>query len=345
MGFISKLFKRHSRKNGDNSKKDKPNVTLDKHVQIANELVVEVNELLKSAVNSTNDEYKSIQILHAKNKIKLLEIISQLHPYIKLTALEQVERDIKSLESKIYKSREKELKILAMSLGRTTAHCPSCENELAKLPKRKIKCKSCGSSIYPRKHPLNQEFVLISDSEYPLFDELSYMKIGEWDSWHYKQIELSDARNELAKSWGVEDASKIPEGDAMWSIINSKAIDAMRIGDWYSYTGLREEGIRQLVSEGKATSNALPLVFEYIYLSYNVGMPELMDEDGLPIFYDSLEMGAPQVFLINSVIDDIDELKTKYTDFMSKSSLPKLFKGSIERSLSQYIKERGGVRN
>lgn len=338
MGFISKLFKRHSRKNGDNSKKDQPNVTSNKHVQLANELVVEVNELLKSAVNSTNNEYQSIQILHAKNKIKLLEIISQLHPYIMLTTLEQVERDIKSLESKIYKSREKELKILAMSLGKITAHCPSCAYELAKFPKRKIKCKSCGSNIYPKKHPLNQEFVLISDSEYPLFDELSYMKIGEWDSWHYKQIELSDARNELAKNWGVEDASKIPEGDAMWSIINSKALDAMRIGDWYGYKDLREEGIRQLLSEGKK-KNALPLVFEYIYLSYNVVMPALMEIGGEG-YVDELKMYSPQVFMINSVISDINELSIEYTEFMSKSSLPHLFKGTIQRSLDKYIEEK-----
>ena len=55
-------------------------------------------------------------------------------------------------------------------LGRVDSVCPSCGAELAKRPASKRKCPECGSNIFVRHRPQDDEWVLLSPDELPQFE-------------------------------------------------------------------------------------------------------------------------------------------------------------------------------
>lgn len=63
-------------------------------------------------------------------------------------------------------------------IGITSPNCPYCNEELAKFPARKTKCKNCGKYMYVRTRPLDRKKVLLKENELELLEE-------EWEKERY----------------------------------------------------------------------------------------------------------------------------------------------------------------
>ena len=127
------------------------------------------------------------------------------------------------------RARVDQLNSIAEFFGKQDAVCPSCQAELPKFPKRKTKCKSCDEFVYPRKNPFTERHVLLSESDFPLYEELSALAKGWWDDWYKNQHELEIIRRQLASEWGLDDYRKVPVGDAEWRRISNEATPWNRI--------------------------------------------------------------------------------------------------------------------
>ena len=56
-------------------------------------------------------------------------------------------------------------KVLINEIGRTDSLCPYCLSETKKRPLAKTKCKNCSNYIYSRIRPLDEEKVLLTETE------------------------------------------------------------------------------------------------------------------------------------------------------------------------------------
>lgn len=241
-------------------------------------------------------------------------------------------------------ARLKELPAIAQSFGLKEANCPTCDNDLPKFPKRKIKCKNCSNPVYPRKNPVTGKVVLISEDAFDLFFELTAYANGTWDSWFANHYELETIRAQLGKEWGLNDASKVPVDDAEWRRITMKANESLACSDWVGYMSARDSGIRFLSRE-RRYREAIPLACEYIYLAYNVNQMERAYElAGIPEDMRTpigpLKMHGPQVVMIDMVQPDIEKLRIAYMEEMTQTGLHRAFGMSPEEAFDRYRQER-----
>lgn len=217
------------------------------------------------------------------------------------------------------------LKSIAEDFGVQDAVCPSCQGDMPKFPKRKTKCKRCEKFVYPRKNPFTERYVLLSESDFALYEELSVLAKGWWDSWYKNQQELDAIRRQLAAEWGLDDYRKVPVSDAEWRRITNEANRCLQANNWLGYWGARQSGIRQLSRERKY-KQALPLIYEFIYLTYSGGF---MDR-----------MYGPQLIMVDMAAPDVKALRAGYIDFMQTSALPQVFRKKPKAAFKEYLKER-----
>ncbi|HAT8564442.1 TPA: hypothetical protein JA969_12480 [Legionella pneumophila] len=220
--------------------------------------------------------------------------------------------------------------------GEKSAFCPSCHASLPKFPVRKSKCKACNQNINRGQNPLTKEYVLFSEKQDPLFIELLWMSNGVWKNWFDNFNEIETIRNELAVVYKSSDPSKIPFNDVIWAKIQRNFVLLMSKGQWYPYLRELEKGIRFLDEEQRSQAS-LPLIYQYIYLACNVTSLTGTEYEEYSIMPPSIG----QIYLIENNIKEIANFDELYLDFMNtRSSLPKLFKGTVKESLDQYKKER-----
>jgi hypothetical protein len=220
------------------------------------------------------------------------------------------------------RARVAELMSIAEVFGTREQLCPSCEKPLPRFPKRKSKCRSCGEFVYPRKNPITERYVLLSEKDFPLLEELAYLSNGYFDAWFEDQRELDLIRKQLALQWGVDDYRKVPVADAMWRRTMNRTTECLAKGDWAGYRAAQAEGIRQLSGE-RRYENALPLIYEYIYLTYNID-----DNDEL-----SRELGLVLPKKMNA-------LREGYLAYMENCDLTQVFGGAPGDAFRKYEKER-----
>lgn len=319
---------------------------LDSITEAANISVNSLNRYLVAANNEQNQSLKEMFISQAKSELKHLKSMATEYSFLRLVDLENVEKSIAELDSELISSRKQseirknELRNISVNFGSTKQECPYCSTELATFPQRKSKCKSCHKSIYSRKEPISGEKRLFKEEDLILYDELKELSLGSWDWWNANRLEIQQAKLDLASEWGI-DASKISDADAKWRIITVKTLECMEIGDWSGYKDMRMEGLRQLDSEGKKDT-ALPLLFEYIYLAYNVEdkKAKIMGDEFKWLTEDDCKIHPPQLSVIDSLVSNVEELNAKYTNFMTNSNLPSLFDGNIQDAFDSFSNER-----
>ena len=76
-------------------------------------------------------------------------------------------------------------------IGRLDDLCPYCLTAFARRPKRKTTCKACGNAVYVRTRPLDENTVLLCESDLPALEK-------DWEE-HYK-IETAKPR-QISPEW------------------------------------------------------------------------------------------------------------------------------------------------
>ena len=132
--------------------------------------------------------------------------------------------------------------------------CPYCDAELNPVPQRKKKCPSCGQYIYVKTRPSDRLRVLATE-------EGARQIEAEWnrieDEQHLKSLpgrygigekELEDVGEQLSKKFGFSAKTT----DIIWAILNQRAIDLMKHGDWGNLASLYfEQALFLHFEEGK----------------------------------------------------------------------------------------------
>lgn len=334
MGLFSKLFGRKKALSEDQLAIDR--------AEKGGELI---NKSLLMANESTSFDEKLSQISIAQDKLEEMKELASQYPFIQLEQLNEVEDLISELicETNLINPRKVELRDLAKEIGSTIQNCPYCEISLAKFPQRKTKCKSCNKFIYARKEPLSGEKRLFREDELALYDEIKELSIGSWDWWNEKREKIAKAKEELAQEWQVEPSS-ITDGDANWRIINSESIRFFASKNWPEYLALKEEAIRQLLSENKR-DHALRFIPECIYLTY--AAPNELDLSGLAeydLMGNEKKTYSPLASLYKNVAGDLNTIKISFQEFSITSDLPNMFDLSVkdvwalfERDFEKYL--------
>ncbi|KTD32343.1 hypothetical protein Lmor_2281 [Legionella moravica] len=225
-------------------------------------------------------------------------------------------------------------------LGGKEALCPSCHIALSKFPIRKTKCKSCSKNIYRGSNPLTNEYILFSDNQEQIYTELLWMSDGTWQNWFDNFDEINIIRNHLSRVYGSTDPNKIPFKDIIWAKIQKNLGFWAQNGQWYSYVRELEAGIRFLNEEHNIKA-ALPLIYQFIYLAYNVDILSGTDMEQYIDF--PKKIGSPQIYLIENFIkelENIDDFDNWYIDFITASGYPKIFGGTAQKALNQYKNEK-----
>lgn len=109
---------------------------------------------------------------------------------------------------------------------------------------------------------------------------------------------------------------------------------------WYNYVRELESAIRFLDHEQRG-KEALPLIYQFIYLVYNIYILSGTEMEEFNVFPRT--MGSPQIFLIENILKDIQDTQnfdSRYINFINASGYPKIFKGTARESLAQYKNEK-----
>lgn len=191
--------------------------------------------------------------------------------YIEEFQWSRLEREAKSE----YHSRKEELKALEKSIGIKDQNCPNCQAPLAKMPKRKSKCKSCGEPIFPRTLPNDNKPRLYSEATHILFEEVCAYQAEEWIKWRTYRLhdEFTNKKNDtirltLAEEWNVS-PDTISEGDITWREHHHALAEAIEKGDDVGAYAANESILRQLHSEFKY-DKMIPVISQCLFFHHRV---------------------------------------------------------------------------
>ncbi|CZO83002.1 MULTISPECIES: hypothetical protein [Legionellaceae] len=244
-----------------------------------------------------------------------------------------------SLESTLTDEQKKHLMARWDKFGRLDAVCPSCGINLVKFPKRKIKCKSCKKNINRGKNYFSGDYLLYDDKNEKLYVELLWLSNGTWKNWFESFDEIEKFKEKLAEAYKYKgNVENIPLNDAIWGKIQKKLVELSSQGDWNGYKWLLESGIRFLNDENN-TAAALPLIYQFIYLSYIVDHSYESEYDSLVLFPKQMSTGG--VSLLMTMVEDTPDFDEKYLNFIKTTALPSIFKKDIMESLNQYKIQSG----
>lgn len=222
--------------------------------------------------------------------------------------------------------------------GRLDAVCPSCNTAIAKFPKRKIKCKACKKTINRGKNYFNGDYFLYADKEEKRYIELLWLSNGTWQNWFDSFDEIRKIKKQLAITYKYKgDVENIPLNDVIWAKIQKQLSVLSQKGDWNNYNNLLESGIRFLNGENN-TKAALPLIYQFIYLSYIVDHSYNTEYEDLALFPKRMSTGG--MSLLVTMIKETDSFDAEYLNFIQKTALPSVFKIDTREPLSQYKAQR-----
>lgn len=242
-------------------------------------------------------------------------------------------------QSILSESQRRQLEEQWSVFGGNEPICPSCQIALIKFPSRKIKCKSCNKSINRGKNPLTNEYILFCDKQKRLYTELLWLSDGTWQRWFDDFDEIDSIRNHLCHVY-KSPHTHIPFNDIIWAKVQKNLGFLSRSNQWYLYVRELETGIRFLDYEHNARA-ALPLIYQFIYLTYNVSSLSGTELERYSII--PKQIGTPQIFLIENLMKDLgnlEEFDNRYIDFINASGYPKIFLGTAQEALNQYKKEK-----
>ncbi|HAT3881123.1 TPA: hypothetical protein I8672_002559 [Legionella pneumophila] len=274
-----------------------------------------------------------IYLFHPRNNTELKTSRNELITDKKNTKDEQ-----QGSEKTLSEKQKNELVKRWEQFGNYDAVCPSCNHQLDKFPQRKIKCKNCGKTINRGKNHFTGKYCLFSDKQDALYVELLWLSNGTWQAWFDNFEEINSLKKELASVYKYNgDYQNIPLNDVIWGKLQRKLGHLAEAGDWINYKSTLETSIRFLNDEGKVKP-ALALIFQYIYLSYNVS--DFDDEFGDIGLDFPKTMGSPQICLIENMVKDTSNFEKQYYEFIDDSAFPKIFNLSAKQALTLYQNEK-----
>ena len=227
--------------------------------------------------------------------------------------------------------RKAQLKEIAALCG-TTSYCPYCDFELAKIPKRKAKCKSCKKSIYPRKEPLSGEQRLYREGDLFLLEELQALADGCWNDWYESNKGVLNARKDLANEWEVDEIN-VSIADARWRESHTDLADATEKQDWDKVYSVYESMLRQVQHEKKQDKAILAeLVAGFVVTGY--GRNSVID--GYTMDHT---IGRPQFMLIDNLTTEPDNVYNLIKDTQAAKSYCHLLDVSLDIIIKRYKAE------
>ncbi len=147
-------------------------------------------------------------------------------------------------------------------IGLTTAECPYCEHQLAKMPGRKKKCPACNKFIYVRTRPQDRVRILVREDQLSAVEE-------QWDIirpfvFIGGQDRLETTKQDLRERFGHEPS----RSDVQWALFNGDAMISAAKMDWGVYRNVRFWMAEFIFAERRITG-ALNYLYEVVYLDLN----------------------------------------------------------------------------
>ncbi|MEC4727451.1 hypothetical protein HWQ46_18055 [Shewanella sp. D64] len=227
--------------------------------------------------------------------------------------------------------RKEQLKDLAAFCG-TTSKCPYCDFELEKIPKRKVKCKSCKKSIYPRKEPLSGEQRLYCEGDLFLLEELKALADGCWNDWYEGNKGVLNARKDLAKEWNVDEVN-VSIADARWRESHTVLAEATEKQDWDRIYSAYESMLRQVQCE--KSQNKTPLA-ELVAGFMVTGYGRNWKVGGYTMDH---RISRPQFMLIDQLTTEPDSVYDLIKDTRTAKSYCHLLDVSLDTIIKRYMAE------
>jgi len=339
MGFLSKLFGRQLGQERSVSSSLSEPIVNDESTKLAMSIVNEANNALDHANQADKAITKVYYLEIAQFKIELLEYLLRLNSQIKLTSLSQIQNSVNKFARDAFEIRKQEHSGFIESIANSDLKCPTCGQPLLKMPKRKVCCKECGVSIYPRKNPVNQQMTIVSEEGLKYLKELEFLLNDNFESWLQYNSEpslIAGVKKDLASEWKI-DASNISDSDAKWRLFSIRKSEYLRVHNWDGYCSQLFEGIRQLAKEGK-NKDAIPLICEFIYLSYNVKYTyEEEFDDYAPLLEKHLY--GPQLYIIRDLVNDTAKFRMQYEEIIDEIGYQRIFGMPPEDAFRRFRKD------
>jgi hypothetical protein len=236
--------------------------------------------------------------------------------------------------------RKEQLKVLAANCG-TTSHCPYCNYELEKVPKRKAKCKSCKKHIYPRKEPLSGDQRLYREGDLFLLEELKALADGWWHDWYEANKGVLNARKNLAKEWNVDEVN-VSIADARWRESHTNLAEATEKQDWDLVYSAYEAMLRQVQREKSQDKTSLEeLVAGLLVTGYG-------RERSINGYLLEHRIGRPQYMLIDQLTTEPSEVYELVKGTNTAKTYCTLLNVSLDTVINRYkdeLKEDDEIRD
>lgn len=236
--------------------------------------------------------------------------------------------------------RKEQLKVLAANCG-TTSQCPYCNYELEKVPKRKVKCKSCKKPIYPRKEPLSGDLRLYREGDLFLLEELKALADGWWHDWYEANKGVLNARKNLAKEWNVDEVN-VSIADARWRESHTNLAEATKKQDWDLVYSVYESMLRQVQREKSQDKTPLEeLVAGLLVTGYG-------RERSINGYLLEHRIGRPQYMLIDQLTTEPSEVYELVKGTNTAKTYCTLLNVSLDTVINRYkdeLKEDDEIRD
>ncbi|EHC7286921.1 hypothetical protein [Vibrio parahaemolyticus] len=236
--------------------------------------------------------------------------------------------------------RKEQLKVLAANCG-TTSQCPYCNYELEKVPKRKVKCKSCKKPIYPRKEPLSGDQRLYREGDLFLLEELKALADGWWHDWYEANKGVLNARKNLAKEWNVDEVN-VSIADARWRESHTNLAEATKKQDWDLVYSAYESMLRQVQREKSQDKTPLEeLVAGLLVTGYG-------SDRSINGYLLAHRIGRPQYMLIDQLTTEPSEVYELVKGTNTAKTYCTLLNVSLDTVINRYkdeLKEDDEIRD
>lgn len=149
-------------------------------------------------------------------------------------------------------------------IGRTDSLCPYCGAEQKPRPKAKKKCRECGGFIYVRKRPLDEQRVLLKDTDLEQLDEQKAIA-GGYHAEFLKQKEKNDAAKRLLG----EKLGRPPDEVEIAIVVQSEDMDEyIKQGNYGMFRNALYDLANALDTKGHYLQ-ALKAYLQLYYVDYN----------------------------------------------------------------------------
>ena len=203
-------------------------------------------------------------------------------------------------------------------LGVTGAICPYCAAPFSKMPQRKTKCPSCKQFVYSRTRPIDDQKVLLRESDLDLLDEEWSLVYGTHAEFLVHRARRESVRERLNANLGHE-----PTNEAVQLyLLHEDAVEHARQKNWGLYCN-DLLAIGEILRKQSLLLEALRKYLEVCYIDLsgpqnNGGMQGFSSSpDSYPNFDKSYAMLAPGV--VNRCYNAAFDLK------LNKKQLKELF--------------------